>query len=147
MTLSKLSAGGRNRIFGDMFAASSPSNKVLQRDSSVKRSEGKNETAGEIRIERNLAEKQVRAETTPFYRRCRSGNYFRLVNAISLKARAIHQHINARIFASPVAIEFKNIRTRLLFYAIFCCSPESRQKMYRTEMQLECDCTISKMEL
>lgn len=37
----------------------------------------------------------------PSYRRRRLGNYFRLVNAISLKARAIHQHVNARIFASP----------------------------------------------
>lgn len=29
---------GRNRIFGDMFASSSPSDKVLRRESGVKRS-------------------------------------------------------------------------------------------------------------
>lgn len=53
MTLSELSANERNRIFGDMFAPSSPSNKVLQRDSGVKRTvekRGDTRSKGETKL-------------------------------------------------------------------------------------------------
>lgn len=54
--------------------------------------------------------KSIGTKLLPWYRRCRRGNYFRLVNAISLKAGAIYQCINARISASPW-------QTRLRMYA------------------------------
>lgn len=74
----------RNRIFGDIFAppSYSPSGKVVRREEKDK------ERRGEEKKGAKADGKVWRPSSSPSYR---PPNYFRLVNAIFLKARAVYQ--------------------------------------------------------
>lgn len=95
----------RNRIFGDIFAppSYSPSGKVLRREEGRKeREERDKERKGGERKKGTKADGKV---WRPFLS-YRPPNYFRLVNAIFLKARV------RRIFASHLRIRGSGVQYR-----------------------------------